>query len=84
MARTLNKFPAVWTAADAVSLNLRAAMITLAGLHIPPLIRTIPMLRRRLPVTIFPQNPQPVIIRHVLQNLGSTAGEIQPMQSPQV
>jgi len=59
------------------------ATITLAGLRIPPRIRKIPTLRRRLPVTIFPQNPQPVIIRHILQNLGSAAGEMRPAQSPQ-
>jgi hypothetical protein len=82
VARALQKFPKAWTAADAVSLNLLMTRITLAGQRIPSRIRKIATLRRRLPVTIFPPNPQPVIIRHILQNLGSAAGEVRAVQSP--
>ena len=65
------------------AINLRMAKIQLAGLRVPPRARKVPVVRRRLPVTMFPDAVQPVIIRHTLQNLGSPAvSEIQPSQSP--
>jgi hypothetical protein len=65
------------------AINLRMATIQLAGLRVPPRARKVPAVRRRLPVTIFPQTAQPVIIRQALQNLGSAAvSGIQPSQSP--
>ena len=64
------------------AINLRMATIHLAGLRVPPRVRKIPTVRRRLPVTMFPQEVQPVIIRHALQNLGSAVSETQPAQSP--
>ena len=65
------------------AINLRMATIQLAGLRVPPRARKVPAVRRRLPVTIFTEAAQPVIIRQALQNLGSAVvSEIQPSQSP--
>jgi hypothetical protein len=64
------------------AINLRMATIQLAGQRVPPRVRKVPAVRRRLPVTIFADAGQPVIIRHALQNLGSAVSEIQPSQSP--
>jgi hypothetical protein len=74
----------VRTAADSAALNLRMATMQLSGLRVPPRIRTVPTLRRRLPVTAISEPPQPVIIRHVRQNLGSSVSETRPIQSPRV
>jgi len=65
------------------AINLRMATIQLAGLRVPPRARKVPTVRRRLPVTMFTHDAEPVIIRHALQNLGSVAvSETQPIQTP--
>lgn len=74
----------VRTPADNAALNLRMATMQLAGLRIPPRVRTVPTLRRRLPVTVISEPPQPVIIRHVGQNLGSRVSETRPPQNRRV
>lgn len=74
----------VRNAADSAAMNLRMATMQLAGLRIPPRVRTVPVLRRRLPVTMISESAQPVIIRHVSQNLGSPVSETRPPQSPRV
>ena len=74
----------VRNAADSAAMNLRMATLQLSGLRVPPRIRTVPNLRRRLPVTAISEPPQPVIIRHVGQNLGSPVSETRPPQSPRV
>jgi hypothetical protein len=74
----------VRNAVDSAALNLRMATMQLAGLRIPPRVRTVPTLRRRLPVTFVPESAQPVIMRHASQNLGSPVTETQPTQSPRV
>jgi hypothetical protein len=71
----------VRNAAEVAATNLRLATIQLSGLHIPPQVRKIPLLRRRLLVTMIPQTAQPVMIRHTSQNLGSCLNGIQLIQS---
>ncbi|HAO78901.1 MAG TPA: hypothetical protein DCQ92_07990 [Verrucomicrobia subdivision 3 bacterium] len=71
----------VRNAAETAATNLRLATFQLSGLHIPSRVRKIPVLRRRLPITMIPQAVQPVMIRHTSQNLGSLLNEIRPVQS---
>ena len=71
----------VRNAAETAATNLRLATFQLSGLHLPPQVRKIPVLRRRLPITMIPQAVQPVMIRHTSQNLGSLLNEIRPVQS---
>ena len=71
-------------AVDSAAANLRIATMPLAGLRIPPRVRTVPALRRRLRVAIISEPPQPVVIRHVRPNLGTPVSETQPAQSPRV
>ena len=74
----------VRSSADTAALNLRIATMQLSGLRVPPRVRTVPALRRRLRVEVISEPPQPVIIRHVRQNLGTGISETQPSQSPRV
>jgi hypothetical protein len=64
------------------AINLRMATIQLGGQRVPPRVRKVPTVRRRLPVTISPNEVQQVNIRHALQNLGSAFSETRPSQSP--
>lgn len=57
--------------------------IPLLGLR-PPRARRIPAVRRRVPVTIFPEFAQPVIIRHAAPKMGSAVSETQPAQNQRV
>ena len=68
------------TAAEVAAMNLRMATIPLAGLRVPPRVRKVPTVRRRLPVTIIPDSAQSVIIRHASQDLGTAVTEPQPVQ----
>ena len=68
-------------AADNAAMNLRMATMQLAGLRIPPRVRTVPPLRRRLPVTTVVEPVQPVNIRHVRQNLGTPVAEPRLVQN---
>jgi hypothetical protein len=72
------------TAAAAAITNLQKTAVSLTGLRVAPRVRKIPMPRRRVPITIFPERSRSVIIRHVAQNLGSVVNEIQPVQSQRV
>ena len=84
VARKFHASGMVRTAVDSAALNLRMATMQLVGLRIPPRVRTVPTLRRRLTVTFVPEAAQPVIMRHASQNLGSPVTETQPAQSPRV
>jgi hypothetical protein len=64
---------------EAAAMNLQTAS-PLAGIRVPPRVRKIPALRRRLPIVMAPEFVQSVIIRHAGQNLGSVVGEPQPLQ----
>jgi len=68
-------------AAKTAAMNLRMATIQLSGLRVPPRVRKVPTLRRRLPITMLPEYSQPVIIRHTGQNLGSLVSEARPVQT---
>ncbi len=73
-----------FNAADNAAMQLRLVTMQLPGLRIAPRARTVPMLRRRLPVAFVPGSNRPVKIRHTSQNLGSPVTETQPTQSPRV
>jgi hypothetical protein len=74
----------VQAAAEVAGINLRMGTIPLAGLRLPPRVRKIPTVRRRLPVTIIADTAQSVIIRHTNQNLGSPVTEPHPIQIQRV
>lgn len=74
----------VRNAADRAATNLRMATMQLAGMRVPPRVRTVPMLRQRLLVTFVSESAQPVKIRHTSQNVGSPVTETRPTQSPRV
>jgi hypothetical protein len=84
VAKKFNALGMVCNAADNAAMQLRLATMQLAGLRIPPRVRTVPMMRRRLPVVFVPESTQPVKIRHTSQNLGSPVNETRPSQSPRV
>lgn len=84
MAKKINALGIVCNAANNAAMQLRLAPLPLAGLRVGPRIRTVPMLRRRLPVAFVPESTQPVKIRHPRQNLGSPVNETRPSQSPRV
>jgi hypothetical protein len=85
--RVARKFQVVGNAkaaSEAAIMNLRKAATSLAGTQGRPRVRKIPTLRRRVPVTVIAESGQPVIIRHIGQNLGSVISEIRPTQSQRV
>ena len=69
---------------DIAAMNLRMATMQITGLRVPPRIRTIPALRRRLAVTVIPETPQAVIIRHAVHNMDTTVNGTRPIQSQRV
>jgi hypothetical protein len=81
VARKFQAPGTVRTTADNAAMNLRMATMQLAGLRIPPRVRTVPPLRRKLSVTAVAEPAQPVIIRHVRQNLGTPVGGPRLVQS---
>ncbi len=69
------------SAADSAAMNLRTATLQMAGINLPPRVRPIPPLRRRLPVTIITDPPETVIIRHIAQSLDTSVIERRQIQS---
>jgi hypothetical protein len=68
--------------ADAAAMNLRTAT-QLMGMRVPPRVKKVPALRRRLPILMMPAIIEPVIIRHGGQNLGSVVAKTPSLQ-PQI
>jgi hypothetical protein len=69
---------------EIAAMNLRMATMQMTGLRVPPRIRTIPPLRRRLALTVTPEPPQTVIIRHTVQNMDTNVNETRPIQNQRV
>lgn len=69
---------------DVPAANLRMASMHLAGISLPPRVRAVPHVRRRLTVNIISEPPQEVIIRHAAQSLDTSVTEIRRNQSPRV
>jgi hypothetical protein len=57
-------------------MNLRSATLQMTGLRTPSRVRAIPSLRRRLEITIVGDQPETVIIRHIVPNVGT------PVEAP--
>ena len=74
----------VRTASYGAALNLRMATMQMAGIRVPPRVRTIPTLRRRLPVEVRTDTAQPVKIRHAVQKLDSPIPGTQLTQNQRV
>ena len=68
-------------AGNGAAMNLRMATMHMAGIGLPPRVRAIPTLRRRLPITIITEPPETVIIRHVAHNLDNNVNETRQIQS---
>jgi hypothetical protein len=62
-------------------MNSRVAAMPLVGLRVPPRVRNIPTVRRRLNVAVINDPPQEIIIRHAGQNLDSAAGKSRQIQN---
>jgi len=71
-------------AVQTATMNWQMATMPLAGIRVPPRIRTIPAMRRRLPVTMVSDPPEFVRIRQAVQNIDSNFPEPRPLQSPRV
>ena len=65
-------------------MNLRMATMQLAGIRVPPRVRTIPPVRRRLPVEIVSGPPQAVNIRHTVPNLDTAPAQNRSRQNQRV
>jgi hypothetical protein len=63
-------------------MNLRMATLQLSGVRMPPRVRTVPTVRRRLQVMMITEPPVTVIIRQVDQNLGNPVTGRRQIQSP--
>jgi hypothetical protein len=71
----------VRTALNNAALNLRMGTVQMAGVRAPARPRVVPSPRRRLAVAIQFEPPQPVIIRHIAQNLGNSVTETRQIQN---
>ena len=65
-------------------MNLRMATQQLAGLRVANRVRTIPNVRRRIPVTIVNESPEVVIVRQSVQNIGTAIKKVRPLQNQRV
>ena len=81
MAKKLQASQGSRVAAQLAEINLRMATIPFAGGRVPPRVRKVPTVRRRLPVTMIQDDPRPVIIRQGFQNVGSAVSGTQPIQT---
>jgi hypothetical protein len=84
VARKFHTSGSVRSAADVAAMNLRMATMQLSGMRVPPRVRTVPTLRRRLQVTMITEPPATVIIRQSGQNLGNSVTGRRQIQSPRV
>ena len=66
-------------AAESAAANLRMATMQLTGMRVPPRVRTIPSVRRKVPVTIITEPPEVVIVRHSVRNLDSPVHKSRPV-----
>ena len=71
----------VRSSAENAAMNLRLAAFHLAKMRVPPPLKTIQPLRRRLSFTLIPHLAQVVKIRHSIQNVGSQVSETRPIQT---
>ncbi len=69
------------SATDSAAMNLRMATMQLVGMRIPPRVRTIPPLRRRLAIAMVTDSPQEVIIRQAVHNVDTSLNGTQPTQN---
>lgn len=66
--------------AESAAMNLRMATKQLMGMRANPRVRTIPNLRRRLPVEFNSETPEVINIRHSVQTLDTAISEAQPIR----
>jgi hypothetical protein len=69
-------------AANGAAMNLRMATMHMAGINVPPRVRAVPNVRRRLPVTIISEPPKEVIIRQAAPKIDTNVNETRQNQSP--
>jgi hypothetical protein len=60
------------SAPDSAAMNLRMATMQITGMRVPPRVRTIPHVRRRIPITMVNEPAEVVVVRQAVHNLGNT------------
>lgn len=60
---------------------LRTVTMQMAGIRVPPRARTIPSLRRRLPVTVISEPPQNIVIRQIVPNMDNRVNGTRQVQN---
>lgn len=63
-------------------MNLRMATLQMAGIRVPPKVRTLPTLKKRLAVAITFEPPQVIEIRHAVPNMGTKVIQSRTLQGP--
>jgi hypothetical protein len=66
--------------AENAAMHLRMATMQLMGMRANPRVRSIPIVRRRIPVEIIREAPEVINIRHSVQTLDTTISEAQPIR----
>jgi len=66
---------------DSAVVNLRLATAQLRGTRIPPRVRAIPSLRRRVPITVVTGAPEVVNVRHAVQNMDTPVNKTLPLSN---
>lgn len=71
----------VRSATDTAALHLRMATMQIAGIRVPPRVRTIPPLRRRLPVEFVFGTTEEVQVRPTAPRMDTLVTESVSIQS---
>ena len=82
VAKKFHASGTVRSAVDIAAINLRMATLQLSGMRVPPRVRKVPALRRRLYVTMITDPPVTVIIRQAGQKMDSAVTGTRQTQSP--
>ena len=70
----------VRSARDSAAMKIQMPPLQFTGMRVPPRIRKIPILRRRLPVTMITDPPQTFNIRHSVKQFDTPVAESRLVQ----
>jgi hypothetical protein len=68
------------TPADSAVMHLRMVTQQLTGIRVPPRVRNIPNVRRRLTVTVISEPPMVVIVRQRVHNMDTPITKARPVR----
>jgi hypothetical protein len=71
----------VRSAADNAAMNLRMATLQMTGIRMPPRVRTIPPMRRRLNVEFVSETPQVVKLKLSVPKMDTHVTKSVPIQT---